>query len=336
MIVKDRNPSEHPVAKAPTAVAGEAAEKQLAFYLSRAFADTPAIAVFNDLRIVDSVAGDDVAQIDHLILHPCGFVLVESKSITGSVRINKQREWVRVSSRGEEGMPDAVEQARRQRDVLRRCLDHHAKNLLRAGRGFAALGFDVLAAVSDQGVIEREIPMPKVVKADQVPAKIKAIVTQRLELAKDDATPNGKLTELEFAQITEFLLRSHTPLRQTSPRPPTAARPPLKRPVSPAPRRAAKRIASASAAAPPLTASSTPPARHCPQCNGTRIEMRWGNRPKGYYFHCLTCEKNWRPDRSAQTCPACRRRDVPLRKSQDLMLLACPDCGHAGVFHRNA
>ena len=334
MIAKERNASEHPVAKAPTAVAGEAAEKQLAFYLSRAFADTQAIAVFNDLRVVDAVGGGggEVAQIDHLVLHPCGFVLVESKSITGSVRINKQREWIRASTRGEEGMPDAVEQARRQREVLRRYLDRNYKKLLRTGRTFAGLGFDVLAAVSDNGVIEREIPMPKVVKADQVPAKIKTIATERLRLAtQPDSRPHqhGKLTEIEFTQIAEFLLRSHTPRNKPAPRPAMRTRAPQKPPPPPSPRPVATRVAS------PSTHPTSPPTRHCPQCNGTRIEMRWGNRPKGYYFHCHGCDKNWRPDHAAQTCPACRRPDVPLRKSKDVMLLACPDCGHAGVFHRN-
>ena len=78
---------------------------------------------------------------------------------------------------------------------------------------------------------------------------------------------------------------------------------------------------------PQLTTSAS-----CPQCFGSVLEMRWGERPKGYYFHCLACAKNWRPD---QTCPGCGRREVRLRKSKGIMLLECAGCGYAGVFHRN-
>ncbi|MGF1634161.1 MAG: hypothetical protein ACFCVE_09960 [Phycisphaerae bacterium] len=63
--------------------------------------------------------------------------------------------------------------------------------------------------------------------------------------------------------------------------------------------------------------------------------MCWGERPKGYYFHCQSCGKNWRPE---TPCPACRRPAVPLRKSKSIMLLECTGptgCGYAGVFHQN-
>ncbi len=350
MIAKERNASEHPASTAPTLVAGEAAEKQLAFYLSRAFADAEGVAIFNDLRIVD--VNKEVAQIDHLVMHPCGFVLVESKSITGKVRINQQKEWVRVSTRGEEGMPDAVEQARRQRDVLRRFLTRQASDLLqRPTTTYATLGYDVLAAISDAGVIERALAMPKVVKADQVPARLKDIITQRRALADEaraklgngqdgGAGTGGVLTRDEFAQMVTFISRSHRPRRpgvaSRAARPRPSVRTHLAAPAKPQASPVAK--ASRMPRTPPATRTSAPATageRRCPQCADTSMEMRWGTRPKGYYFHCLGCEKNFRPERRDQTCPACRRPDVPLRKSKDVMLLDCPDCGHAGVFHRN-
>ena len=237
-------------------------------------------------------------------------------------------------------MPDAVEQARRQRDVLRRILTGEASNL-RPGRGYTALGFDVLAAVSDNGVIEREVPTPKVVKADQVPAKIRAIADQRRALlaeASDQTTASaaGPLTRAEFNRTVQFLCRSHCP----SGRPPhphhrrgattrgVVVEPSNSRHESP-PRRAA-RPKPRPAGSEPNVASA--PTHHCPACRGTTLDMRWGTRPVGYYFHCLACTKNWRPSRDARTCPSCRRPNVPLRKSRDVMLLDCPTCGHAGVF----
>ncbi len=47
--------------------AGDEAEKQMAFYLRRAFADDPAVHIFHNLRLE---AGDDAAQIDHLLVCP--------------------------------------------------------------------------------------------------------------------------------------------------------------------------------------------------------------------------------------------------------------------------
>ena len=65
--------------------AGYEAEKQMAFYLHRAFADEEHIAVLNGIRLQK---GNDVCQIDHLIIHEYGMVIVESKSVTSKVKIN--------------------------------------------------------------------------------------------------------------------------------------------------------------------------------------------------------------------------------------------------------
>jgi Zn finger protein HypA/HybF involved in hydrogenase expression len=332
VIAKERKPADYPKADHPTTIAGAEAEKQLAHYLGRAFAEAPGLAILNDLRLV--APGGEVAQIDHLVVHPCGAIVVESKSITGKIRINKQREWVRVTARGEEGMPDAVEQARRQRDVLRHFLRRNESTILDTSAiTIADLGFDVLAAISDKGVIERDLAMPKVVKADQVPARVKEIMVKRWTIAKQAAPgdPEGCrkiLTQSEFDNLVRLLVGSHSPRRvsRTTRVTPKAARVPAR----PKPER---RPMSEPTSRP--TATKAARARRCPACGGTTLEMRWGNRPKGYYFHCLGCEKNWRPDAGDRTCPTCRRPDVRLRKSKDVMLLDCPNCGHAGVFHRN-
>ena len=61
----------------------------MAFYLKWAFADDPGVHVFHNLRLE---VGSDAAQIDHLILHRGGAVIIESKSVTSSVRINERDE----------------------------------------------------------------------------------------------------------------------------------------------------------------------------------------------------------------------------------------------------
>ncbi len=55
--------------------AGDEAEKQMAHYLKRAYQKNKDIHVINDLRLV---LGDDAAQIDHLVIHRFGFIIVIS------------------------------------------------------------------------------------------------------------------------------------------------------------------------------------------------------------------------------------------------------------------
>ncbi len=93
--------------------AGRAAEEQLAFYLRRAFADNVTTRVLNGLRVAHA---DEIAQIDHLVLHPYGLVAVESKSVTTTVRVNARGEWTRWYNGGPRGMPSPVLQAQRQLD----------------------------------------------------------------------------------------------------------------------------------------------------------------------------------------------------------------------------
>ena len=72
MIVKEKNPAEHVSVKVKR---GDVAEKQMAHYLKSAFGDANDNFVFHDLRIE---LNGEFAQMDHLVLHPFGFIIVES------------------------------------------------------------------------------------------------------------------------------------------------------------------------------------------------------------------------------------------------------------------
>lgn len=89
MIVKNKETSS---SKDIRQKAGDKQEQDVAFFLRRAYKDDPKVFVFNDLRFEFN---EEVAQIDHLILYPYGFVLIESKSITGEVKVNTNQEWMR-------------------------------------------------------------------------------------------------------------------------------------------------------------------------------------------------------------------------------------------------
>lgn len=164
------------------AAAGQKAEQELAFYLRRAFKDSPDLLVFNGLRFV---FGEDVAQIDHLVLHRHGVILVESKSVTTKVEVNERGEWVRWFDGAPQGMPSPILQARRQGEFLKRYLNAHAEDLLGKLLGlqkrFGGMEIDVIVAISDNGIIVRPkrsakgIPLEEVRKADQVVDLVRAI-----------------------------------------------------------------------------------------------------------------------------------------------------------------
>ncbi|MCX7180748.1 MAG: nuclease-related domain-containing protein [Proteobacteria bacterium] len=72
--------------------AGRAAEEQMAFYLKRFFERKPDIHILNGIRLEQD---GDAAQMDHLILHPYGVLIVESKSVQGKIQIKDDGQWIR-------------------------------------------------------------------------------------------------------------------------------------------------------------------------------------------------------------------------------------------------
>ncbi|MBG88112.1 MAG: hypothetical protein CMO80_14585 [Verrucomicrobiales bacterium] len=179
MISKERNADEHSD-EDKFSKAGAKAEEQMAFYLRRVFVDSDDIRVFNDLRLTDD--SGDAAQMDHLILHRYGFIVVESKSVSSELLVNQQREFSRLWNKRWEGMRSPIQQAKAQMDLLRRILNQNAKNLLTKMLGLVQARFgncpmEVIVAISDHGQIDRprNVDIPELVKADQVVDRVREI-----------------------------------------------------------------------------------------------------------------------------------------------------------------
>lgn len=198
--------------------AGDEAEKQMAFYLRRAFADNPNVHIFNNLRLEH---GSEVAQIDHLIFHRSGFIIVESKSVTSSIRINDRQEWARQWNGRWSGMPSPVLQAKRQADLLRTLLQAHKVDLrnkilfgLKQG-GFTGFIIDVVVAISDSGVIQHRGKLTEVRKADQIPDLVKELMASHSRAASLLSKESRKdemgftLSPEEFTRISAFLRTRH-------------------------------------------------------------------------------------------------------------------------------
>ena len=113
MILKDK---ELQNVKAPNAIAGQKQEQDIAFFLRREFKDHPQVFIINDYKFSFN---DETAQIDHLIIYPYGFLIVESKSISGEVKVNELGEWSRSFKSKWSGMPSPIKQAELQQKLLR-------------------------------------------------------------------------------------------------------------------------------------------------------------------------------------------------------------------------
>ena len=144
----------------PMAKAGQKQEFDVAFYLRRAFKDHDQVFVFNDIKLAHN---NETAQIDHLIVHTFGFILIESKSITGEITVNKYEEWSRSYNGKWYGIPSPIKQVELQEDLLKQLLREHDSELLdkllgleSLQKGFGGRQWEQVCAISSNAIINRE------------------------------------------------------------------------------------------------------------------------------------------------------------------------------------
>src|SRR5690606_3738427 len=114
--------------------AGVAAEKQMAHYLDRHFRESKKLFVLHDIKL--EFEGEN-AQIDHLVVHPFGVAIVESKSVSTSVRLTDMDEWERLNGRAWVGIASPLLQAERQGMLLKSLLKTREADLLDKVLGLA-------------------------------------------------------------------------------------------------------------------------------------------------------------------------------------------------------
>ena len=137
-------------------LAGDKQESEVAYQLDRLLKKQKC-EIIHDLRLSD---GKYNAQIDHLIIHRYGFVIVESKSIKGSVLVNSDREWARSIGNKWEGMPSPVKQVQMQYKMLNAVLERSAPQLIRKILGvqthFGGRVNDIIIAISSNTIFNRK------------------------------------------------------------------------------------------------------------------------------------------------------------------------------------
>ncbi|WP_009634144.1 nuclease-related domain-containing protein [Synechocystis sp. PCC 7509] len=332
MIVKELDPF---IPQDKFAKAGKEAEQQMSFYLRRAFADDKNIYVFNDLRLEYE---GDAAQIDHLIFHQYGMIIIESKSVSSRVEINEQQEWIRWFNNTDQGMASPIIQAREQGDFLKKYLNLHAEVLLSKILGmqhyFGSMPIDVLVAISDSGIIERpkKMSLEEVCKADQICDGVRSLLDKQQKECTlfSFNSPRLSFNKDEVNKVVAFLLKEHKPSpykteAETISKPNLQTSPPEKKVVIQA------KSETPSILKPSKAILSQSVIKYsCRQCNKTNLSVSSGKY--GYYFKCLECEGNTPIN---VLCPTCNNKEK-IRKSGNQFFAECARCKTSDLFYTNS
>lgn len=346
MILKEKGES---VGQDERSKAGYQQEQDVAFYLRREFGDEPSVLIINDLRVEYN---GERAQIDHLVVHPYGLVVIESKSVYGEVKVNSHGEWSR-SYRGEwYGIPSPVRQAELQEALLKSLLRDNVDKFLRRVLGvqtqIGGRDWRTLCAVSSSAILHRD-EMPRaiadqVVKSEFLAEKVRGLLGSRV---KGLISSKPRFNQKEIEGIGEFLIKCHLGDAQTSfsiaepaPHPqttPVQAKPnpkaqpqqsPIRSQSEPAPRAISNSMPWNPAQK--IPSSTTALAFVCKKC-GETSELYGQYGKFGYYVRCGPCGTNT----SMKTdCPSCQSRQVRIRKSGPVYTSNCQKCAHEWVVFR--
>lgn len=329
MILKDKTLINSNSAKIQ---AGQKQELDVAFYLRRAFKDHSQVFVFNDVKFKHK---GETAQIDHLIAYTYGFILIESKSITGEVTINEHQEWSR-SYRGQwQGMPSPIKQVELQLALLRSLVIDNAPHLLpkllsKLQQNFGGREWHSICAISSNAIINRN-NTPKTVEERLV--KSEFIADKLLDIMKLPAsTPNALhffstntrpwFSKESLARICEFLLEQNI-----APSAPLKPGEKISRINEPSPV-----YQDESTAISPITQEQQNIANEinlqCKQCSSkTTLKARSGRY--GYFVTCEECKTN---TPMKMPCPQCTSANTKVSKRKESYSLICGICENTAIF----
>ena len=185
-----------------SAVARRTAQEQMPYYLQRYFGDSGEVDVLNQLRV--SSAGV-VTQVDHLVLHPYGLVLVDSTSVSGPLQVQEDGRWMCRHHNQVSMIRSPVAQAYLQTLSLRAFLE---KKVQQKGF-FERVQLDVLVAVPDTEAIEwpSKGALAEVCNIDEVPKRVRERVAQYRSMGVGP----GVLVPEQRRRLAQFLCLKHKP-----------------------------------------------------------------------------------------------------------------------------
>ncbi len=310
MIVKDKAIQN---AVSATAKAGLKQEHDVAFYLRRAFKDHTQVHVINDIKFSFN---DETAQIDHLIIYTYGFVLIESKSIKGEVKVNDLGEWTRSLNGKWSGMPSPIKQVELQQKLLREMLFANREKILGKLLGIKQQSFggrcwDNVCAVSSNAIIDRE-SMPRnvskqLVKTEFLVDKLQQVMKLRYSVVNmlNPLDTRPEFNGAELKSITTFLMTQLS--------------------VSPPPKKSTKKTIKKIVIKKPETnvqQTTNQATLQCKSCAEPSDYTAQHGR-YGYFIKCNKCETN---TAMKTPCLNCHSKNTKVKKRKETYTLGCSDC----------
>ena len=337
MILKDKTQTSSASIKLD---AGIKQEHDVAFYLRRAYKNSEQVMVLNDLRIDHD---GESAQIDHLIVYTYGFIVVESKSIRGAVKVNEYGEWTRSYKDQWSGMPSPIKQAELQLKLLKQYLCANTEKVigkfLGIQQGLGARCYDVFCAISSDAIIDRSTApkdiADKLVKsefiADALDKKMNFIKFYNLAAKIADTRPTFNQDELNH--ICQFLLGNVSQIEPGVSEPHAAWPAPMQntpkadiKPITP--------TAAPTNMVPPSVMPVTKPValqaitaqcKHCGACSA--LSPQSGRY--GYYVQCGKCGGNTPLKRP---CPVCSSQNTKVSRRREQYQLSCLSCSSSALI----
>ena len=194
--------------RTPDEIASRIVQDRMAYQLRRFFGKSTEVDVLNYLRVG---AGNAVAHVDHLLLHPYGLIVLERENLADRVQIRDDGQWLRMRDNTSVEMRSPITRAYLRALSLKALLD---KNVRQKGF-FDRVELDVLVAVSETNGIQWPAmgPLIEVCTADQIEER----VIQRIAQCKRAGTGPGVLTGSERRRLGEFLCTLHRPIGKLAP-----------------------------------------------------------------------------------------------------------------------
>lgn len=307
MILKDKKPLN---AVSPTAKAGQKQEQDVAFYLRRAFKDNKKVFVINDFKFSHN---EETAQIDHLIVYPYGFLLIESKSIKGEVKVNDLGEWTRSLNSKWSGMASPIKQVELQQKLLRELLYANRESILGKVLGMKQQSFGMrcwnnICAVSSNAIIDRD-SIPKklsnqLVKTEFLVDKLSDVMNIKHKVVSAltfDTRPDFNSEELK--SITSFLMSQVGD------------------------KKIVEDINKPKAWCVPVN-TNVDSILQCKSC-GEKNDYSAQHGRYGYFIKCNKCETN---TAMKMPCVSCNSKNTKVSKKKETYTLNCGDCEQAIVL----
>ena len=199
MVLKELDP----FGGSPGEVAARIEADKLAYCLRRCFRRSHSVDVLNGLRIQ---SGSSMAQVDHLLLHEYGMLVLMRQPARGRMRVDLDGQWFCDQGDDWRLMASPITHAYVQALLLKSQMDRRVHQ-----RGFFdQLDLDVLVVLDDACVVNwpSSGPLDEVCLRDEVDEH----VGRQLMQYRDSTTRPGPLNEAERRTLGEFLCAVHQPL----------------------------------------------------------------------------------------------------------------------------